>query len=566
MTEPDPLPAAMPPALAPARVARGGAGAVVAPHHLATTAGLAVLRAGGSAVDAAIATNAVLSVVMGNACGIGGDAFWLIWDAAADAGHGRLHALNGSGRAAADADPNRLRRAGHATLPLRGAEATVTVPGAVRSWADAHDRFGRLPRTALLAPAIELARGGFPAWDGYAESVEASARIFGDAVGEDAPWFAVHRPRGRPWRPGERVHLPALAGTLERLAEAGFDDFYEGEVAERQTAGLEIAGSPLRQADFRGHTSTWGEPITLDYRGVAVATHPPNSQGLTALELLGTLGRFDPPPADVFAGGAGPDLRWVHLLLEASRLALVDRDAHLTDPAVRSIPVAELLSPAHLQELAARIDPTRATPPAPSRQPMGGGTVYLAAVDRWGNAASLIESNYMGFGSGVLEPVTGIHYQNRGAYFSLDPNHPNVLAPGKRTLHTLLPAMLLREGRPWIVLGSMGGDAQPAILAQVVSGLVDGRLDVATAVTAPRCFAEPPAHFAPPDHVPAEPRFREGLLQGLEGLGHRIIRARPFDGWLGHCHAIELVEGGPATGGTLAAATDPRSHGLPGVW
>lgn len=525
-----------------------------------------MLRAGGSAVDAAIATNAVLAVVMGNACGIGGDAFWLIWDAAAAGGRGRLHALNGSGRAAAAADPARLLAAGHATMPLRGPEATVTVPGAVRSWADAHERFGRLPRTALLAAAIELARGGFPAWDGYVESVETAARIYAETLAPASPWFAVHRAHGRPWRLGERVRLSALGATLERLAEAGFDDFYEGETAERQCAGLAAAGSPLVVADFRRHASTWGEPIALDYRGVTVATHPPNSQGLTALQLLGILGRFEPPPPADFADGLGPDVRWLHLGLEAGLLALAERDGWLTDPAVRTVPVGELLSATHLAGLASRIDPGRATPPPPSRRPLGGGTVYLAAVDRWGNAASLIESNYMGFGSGVLDPATGIHYQNRGAYFSLDPEHPNVLAPGKRTLHTLLPAMLLRDGRPWIVLGSMGGDAQPAILAEVTSALVDGHLDVATAIAAPRCFAEPPAHFAPPDRVAAEPRFREGLLEGLEALGHHVERTRAFDGRLGHAHAVELVDGGPAAGGTVAAATDPRSHGLPAAW
>jgi len=187
-------------------------------------------------------------------------------------------------------------------------------------------------------------------------------------------------------------------------------------------------------------------------------------------------------------------------------------------------------------------------------------------VDRDGNAVSLIESNYAGFGSGIVDPATGIAYQNRGSYFSLDPAHPNVLAPGKRTLHTLLPGMLFRDGRPWVVHGSMGGDAQPAIFAQVVSALVDGGVDVATAVTAPRWHAASPRHFAPPDTVAIEPRFRDGLLAGLAAMGHDLDVRAPFDGGLGHAHAIELVEGGPARGGTLAAAADPRSLGLPAAW
>ncbi len=553
------IPPEMP--LVPVPLARGGQGAVVAPHHLATAAGLAVLRGGGSAVDAAIATNAVLAVVAPEACGLGGDAFWLIWDAAA----GREQALNGSGRSAAALDAASLRAQGLERLPKRG-PLTITVPGAVRSWGDAHRRFGRISREAILAPAIELAAGGFPAWDGFIESVEVTAPIVAAALGPESGWAAVYRPQGRPWRPGERVRLPALAATLERLARAGFDDFYDGELAERQARGLAAAGSPISLADLRDHVSTWGDPIGIDYRGVRVTTHPPNSQGLAALEILSLLERFEPPPPATFAGGRGADATWIHLGIEASKLAMADRDAFVTDPEFRPVPVERLLDPEQIGELARRIDPTRAALPPASRQPRGGGTIYLAAVDREGMAVSLIESNYMGFGSGVVDPATGIAYQNRGSYFSLEPDHPNVLEPRKRTLHTLMPGMLLRQGRPWVIAGSMGGDAQPQIHAQLVSALVDGGVDVATGVAAPRWFVEPEDHFEPPLAVRAEPRFRPGVLEALEAMGHPLTRTPPFSGELGHCHAIELVDGGPAEGGTLAAATDPRSAGLPATF
>ncbi len=553
------IPPEMP--LVPVPLARGGQGAVVAPHHLATAAGLAVLRGGGSAVDAAIATNAVLAVVAPEACGLGGDAFWLIWDAAA----GREQALNGSGRSAAALDAASLRAQGLERLPKRG-PLTITVPGAVRSWSDAHRRFGRISREAILAPAIELAAGGFPAWDGFIESVEVTAPIVAAALGPESGWAAVYRPQGRPWRPGERVRLPALAATLERLARAGFDDFYDGELAERQARGLAAAGSPISLADLRDHVSTWGDPIGIDYRGVRVTTHPPNSQGLAALEILSLLERFEPPPPATFAGGRGADATWIHLGIEASKLAMADRDAFVTDPEFRPVPVERLLDPEQIGELARRIDPTRAALPPASRQPRGGGTIYLAAVDREGMAVSLIESNYMGFGSGVVDPATGIAYQNRGSYFSLEPDHPNVLEPRKRTLHTLMPGMLLRQGRPWVIAGSMGGDAQPQIHAQLVSALVDGGVDVATGVAAPRWFVEPEDHFEPPLAVRAEPRFRPGVLEALEAMGHPLTRTPPFSGELGHCHAIELVDGGPAEGGTLAAATDPRSAGLPATF
>jgi gamma-glutamyltranspeptidase / glutathione hydrolase len=550
--------------LGPIPLARGRRGAVVTPHHLASAAGLGILAAGGSAVDAAIATNAVLAVVMPNGCGIGGDAFWLIWDERT----GLQTALNGSGRAPAAADPEAWRRAGRTALPTRG-PMTITTPGAVRSWGEAHKRHGRLPREAILGPAIELAAGGFPAWDGYVDAVEATARMCAtasDLADRGAAWSSVHRPARRAWRPGEIVRLPALARTLERLAAAGFDDFYEGELAERQVEGLRAAGSPIDAADLRAQTATWETPIGSDYRGVRVTTHPPNSSGLVALQILNILERFEPPAAARFGPDGVTDAQWIHLGLEASKLAMTDRDAYLADPALVDVPVDRLLSAGHAAELAARIDPRRAALAPIATNPPGGGTIYLAVVDAEGNAVSLIESNYMGFGSGVLDPVTGIHYHNRGSYFSLLPGHPNELAPGKRPLHTLLPGMLFRDGRPWIVVGSMGGDAQPQVHAQVVSALVDGAVDIATAVGAPRWFVEPEEHFAPPIEVRLEPRFEAGIAERLVAMGHPVTAVEPFDGRLGHCHAIELVAGGPAADeGSLAAATDPRSAGLPAV-
>ena len=551
--------------LVPAPLARGRHGAVVAPHHLATAAGLGVLRAGGSAVDAAIATNAALAVVMPNGCGIGGDAFWLIWDAATR----RQTALNGSGRAPAAADAEAWRQAGRSTMPLIGPRS-ITTPGAVRSWGTAHARHGRLSRDAVLAPAIELAAGGFPAWDGYIAAVESSAAVY--AISDDLPdrgagWASVHRPHGRRWRPGEVVRLPALARSLERLAAAGFDDLYEGDLAERQARGLAAAGSPITAADLRAQSATWEEPIGIDYRGVRVTSHPPNSSGVIALEIVGLLGRFDPPPPAAFGPAGVSEARWIHLGLEASKLAMADRDALLADPATCDDPTGWLLSDENLAALAACIDERAAAPAPAALVPRGGGTIYLAVVDADGNAVSLIQSNYMGFGSGVLDPETGIHYHDRGSFFSLRAGHPNELAPGKRPLHTLLPGMLFREGRPWVVAGSMGGDAQPQIHAQVVSALVDGGVDVATAVGAPRWFVEPAEHFAPPVDVRLESRFAPGIAKALRDLGHPLTEIGPFDGTVGHCHAIELVAGGPAAAdGSVAAATDPRSAGLPAVW
>jgi len=546
-------------------IARGRRGAVVAPHHLATEAGLRMLRAGGHAVDAAIAANAALGVVMPNACGLGGDAFWLIWDAADRTG--RQHALNGSGRSPGGTDAAQLRREGLGIMPIRGPRS-VTIPGAVRSWGDAHRRFGRLPVSTILAPAIELADRGFPAWGELIDSIEGSAGQFADALGSDAAFFAVYRPHGRPWRPGEVLRLPALARTLGRLADDGFDSFYEGEVGERQARLLAELGVACGPADFRDHTSTWGEPIAGSYRGVRLTSHPPNASGVVALELLNILEQFEPPPA-AFGPGGTRLASWAHLLIEAAKLAMADRDAHLTDPEAAEIPVDRLLDKAHAMMLAALIDPTQASVPRASTNPPGGGTAYLASVDGDGNAVSLIQSNYLGFGSGVVDPETGVHYQNRGSYFSLDPDHPNVIGPGKRTLHTLMPCMLFRDGQagPWIVVGSMGGDAQPQIHAQFVSDVVDGGLDIAGAVAAPRWSVEPRFHFDPPREVVIESGFEPDFLESLASMGHPLLPAGGYEAGIGHQHAIELVDGGPAApDGSVAAVTDPRSAGVPAVW
>jgi gamma-glutamyltranspeptidase/glutathione hydrolase len=547
------------PAIAPAPLVRGGNGAVASPHHLATAAGLGVLRAGGSAVDAAIATNAALAVVSGYACGLGGDAFWLVWDPAA----GRLRALNGSGRSARRATIEAAHAAGLREMPLRG-PWTITVPGAGASWGEAHARHGRLPWADLLAPAIELA-DGFAASGTWVAAVESAAAVFG--TGGD--WARVYRPAGRAWRPGERVRLPALRRTLERLAGEGPLDAYTGWLAARAARHLADVGSPIDAQDLAACRADWGEPVMTAYRGVIATSHPPNSCGPLALETLNILEALAPPPPHAFDGAGVADARWVHLGLEASRLVLGDRDTLLTDPdAMAPGALDRLLSRDRARELAARIDPARAAPVPRTSLPAGGGTVYLATADRSGGAVSLIESNYAGFGSGVVDPETGIAYQDRGAFFRLDPAHPNALAPGKRTVHTLTPGVLLRDGRPWVIHGSMGGEIQPQVFAQVVSALVDGGVDLATAVAAPRWAAGPPAHLAPPSRTEIESRYHPGVIAGLRARGQDPQVVEPWSSAMGHAHAIEIVRDAadPGAPPTFAAATDPRSEGLPGAW
>ena len=549
------------PALVPARLVRGSRGAVVAPHHLATAAGLAVLAAGGHAVDAAIATNAVLGVVMPNGCGIGGDAFWLVWDEAA----GEQVALNGSGRSPGGVDAAALRARGLDRIPLRGPLA-ITIPGAVRSWADAHRRWGRLSRDAVLAAAIEHAAAGFPAWAGLVRAVEGTdARPGPGAVDGRVPRRLATR------------GTPVAGRRADPAPSAGRDPPHPGPRRLRRLlrrrprrpdrrSGCGRPAARHAATDLREHRSTWASPIATTYRGVRVTTHPPNSSGVLALEILNVLERFEPPAGARFTGRGWSDAAWPHLQLEAAKLAFADRDRLLTDPGFRDVPVERLLSPEHASDLAARIDPSRADPAPPPARTLVGGTIWLGVVDAEGNAVSLIQSNAAGFGSGVLDPATGVHFQNRGASFSLDPSHPNVLEPRKRTAHTLLPGMLFREGerRPWIVAGSMGGDIQPQIHVQLVSALVDGGTDIATAVAAPRITVEPDGWLAPPVRVLTDGELPDGVEAGLLERGHRLGHVS-YDGGLGHEHAIELLDGGPAAGGSLAATTDPRSAGLPAV-
>jgi len=524
------------PASAPARVARGRHGAVASPHHLATQTGLATLRSGGTAVDAAIATNAALAVVSGHSCGLGGDAFWIIWDA----DRSEAVTLNGSGRSGSDATITGARAAGYADMPERG-PWSITVPGGVHSWGLAHERFGRLDWSSLLAPAIDLA-DGFPASTGWLGAIEGSTEVFGDG----GDWARTYRPDMRAHRPGQTVRLPALSQTLRTLSDEGADAAYRGTIAASTAAYFARRGVPISADDLAAHTSDWGTPISIAYRGITALSHAPNSVGVIALQTLGLLQRFGPPaPAD-FDGRGWADPEWIHVGLEASRLGLAQRDARITDPVHMPIEsVAEMLSDELLDTLAAGIDPDRAMTLRPGSLPAGGGTIYLTTADRWGNLVSLIESNYQGFGSGLVDPDTGIAFQDRGAFFRLDPAHPNALAPRKRTTHTLAPGMLLRDGRPWIVHGSMGGEIQPQVFAQFVSAVVDGGSDVATAVAAPRWAAMMRAQHGSPDLTQLESRVHPGIAKALTAKGHDVSTLEPWASIMGHAHAIEVFRRGP---------------------
>ena len=446
--------------------ARGGMVATSQP--LAAQAGLFILREGGNAVDAAIATAAALSVVEPTSNGIGGDAFALVWS------EGELHGLNGSGRA-----PQLLTRAAlpDGTLPAHG-WLPVTVPGTPATWADLHGRFGRLPFEQVLSPAIHYARHGYPLSPVLARNWARAARIYG---GRDpallGPWFETFMPRGFTPEPGAVWASEGHARSLEAIARSEGRDFYEGDLASQIDAHSRSTGGLLRAGDLAAHASEWVEPISTSYAGHEVWEIPPNGQGIAALIALGILEGLDLPEVRDTVEG-------LHLQIEAMKLAFADAHKYVADPQHTSVPTAELLGPAYFARRRALISDAALDPQA--GDPSAGGTVYLCTADGEGNMVSYIQSNYMGFGSGVVVPGTGVALHNRGHNFSLQAGHPNELAPGKRPYHTIIPGFLTREGEAVGPFGVMGGFMQPQGHVQVILNTLRYGMNPQVALDAPR--------------------------------------------------------------------------------
>ncbi|MBI2469234.1 MAG: gamma-glutamyltransferase [Candidatus Rokubacteria bacterium] len=531
--------------------ARGRRGAVASPHPLATEAGLAVLRRGGTAVDAAVAAGATLAVVYPHMTGLGGDSFWLVWDARG----GRLRGVQACGPAAGLATPALYRDRGLAEIPARGPLAALTVPGAVDGLWTAHT-FSRgelgspLTWPDLLADAIRHAADGIPVSPCQARVTAGAADLLAVA-GEPAfrPFRETYLPNGRPPAAGARLVQPRLARTLERLARDGGRAFYEGAVGAELACACEAAGSPLRAADLAAYHARWVEPLTVPYRGGIAASLPPPSQGFTALAILGMLDAVD-------VRGYEPDSAdYIHVVVEATKLAFEDRDRWLADPDVARVPTARLLDPRYLRDRARGIR-ARTAARAPGATGVGGDTVACVAADAAGHCVSLIQSLYHEWGSGLVAGGTGVVLQNRGVAFSLDLGHPNVLAPGRRPFHTLTPFMVLRGGRPVLVAGTMGGEGQPQTLVALATRVLDFGLDVQAAVEAPRwLFGR--TWGAPTRGLALEGRFSEAVLTELAARGHRVRVVEPWSDTMGHAQAIWLD---PETG-DLVGAGDPRADG-----
>jgi gamma-glutamyltranspeptidase / glutathione hydrolase len=496
------------------------------PHYLASATGLAVLAQGGNAVDAIVAANLALGVVAPYLCGCGGDLFAVVWD-------GRLHGYFGAGRAPAGATPEAVRaRTGAEHMPFLGPH-TVTVPQAVEGWFALLERWGTRPFGDLATAAVRYARDGF-------EPSDTAMRVLGGYATLYADFPAWQAAYGN--APEEKLlRQPALARLIELLGADGPDAYYEGEVADAIATAVQAAGGFLAAADLAAHEGGWVDPLVAGYRDVQVAELPPPTQGVTALEILRILDGFG------LATMAATDRQ--HLVIEAAKLALVDRDSYVTDPDAMPLSVAALLDDVWIEPRRAAIDLRRAGVPEPGRSQVGG-TAYLCAADADGLLVSLIQSNFVGFGSGIHVPEWGINLHNRGSSFSLDDGRVNVLAPRKRPMHTLIPAMALREGEPWLVFGSEGGDAQPQVHAQVLTRIVDDGADLQAALDAPRWRIDPWGWT-----VRAEKDHEPDLLDGLRARGHDLSLARSLDFGMGHAHAIERT----ATG--YAVASDPRCEG-----
>ena len=510
-------------------------GMVSTPHPLATAAGVEALRAGGTAVDAAVAANAMLAVVYCNACGLGGDAFALVWDP----GDGRLHGFNGSGRSPAALTIEVVRATGHQSMPQRG-PLTINVPGAVDAWAQLLKRYGRRSLADALEPAARTAEDGYELTSITARAIQMALPTFDDAA------RAVFGSAGGP---GATFRQPLLAATLRQIAAGGRDAYYAGPIGEEIARAVQAAGGVLTSEDMAAHRGDWVDPIFTTHADVEVATIPPNSQGITALMALNVLAALDWPMQTQVAR--------LHAQIEAIKVAWSERDRCVADPDRGLADPAQLLAPEHAAWLTSRLSPDETHRYSPTNPP-GGGTVYLCAADADGLMVSLIESNYMGFGSGIMGGRTGIMLQNRGAYFSLDPSHPNALAPRSRTLHTLMPGMLLRDGRAEVALGAMGGDGQPQTMVQLVTGLLDDGLDPQAAVDRPRWVVSTEAPGQPLGPVSLESDgWDEPAADELRALGHevRLIEARtPATGW---AQVIRRLPDGSYEGGA-----DPRADSL----
>jgi gamma-glutamyltranspeptidase/glutathione hydrolase len=500
-------------------------------HPLVSQVALDVLKRGGTAVDAAIAANATMGLMEPTGNGIGGDLFAIVWDAKTQ----KLYGLNGSGRSPKSLTLDRLKAAleksGAKTIPPRG-PLPVSVPGTVDAWFELHGKFGKLPMKELLQPAIAYARNGFPVTEIIAEGWAANARVLAQYPG----FKETFMPNGRTPLKGEIFKNPLLANSLAAIAEGGRDAFYKGDIAKRIEIYMRAQGGYLTAADLAAHRSEWVDPVSTNYRGYDVWELPPNTQGVAALQMLNILEAYD-----LKALGFG-SAEYLHLFVEAKKLAFEDRARFYADPEFAKIPLKALLSKEYAAKRRKLITQKAAAEyPVDTKALDQSDTIYLTVADAAGNMVSLIQSNYRGMGSGMTPTGCGFILQDRGELFSLTKGHANVYAPGKRPFHTIIPAFVTKDGKPWLSFGVMGGAMQPQGHVQVLVNLIDFGMNLQEAGDVPRVrhdgSSEPTGEeMRDGGLVILENGYSPAVVKALEARGHKVKVAN--DGDFGGYQAI----------------------------
>lgn len=526
------------------RIASSKSGVVTSPHYLATAAGVDVLSRGGNAIEAALAVGSALTVVYPHMNSIGGDAFFMIDDA-----KGGVSGIDGAGAAGAKVSIEAYRQRGYNAIPKRGPLAANTVAGMVAVWGEAFEQSrdqwsGKFRWDELLAPACVLARDGFALNQGQPAAMQAHWRDFGKIP----KFIDTFAPLGVIPEAGTLLRQPALAETMRELSNGGAESFYRGELGARIGAGLQREGSLLDAADLARFHCRRVAPLRMNYRSGSAVNMPPPTVGMTALTILGILDRFDLTGYDHLSA------RFIHLHVEAAKLAHQVRDRYLGDPDFVDVPVERLLSVAYIDELAARIDPERAAPFAQGGPP--GDTVWFGVMDAQQRSVSAIQSVCWEYGSGVMAGDTGIVWHNRGHGFSCDPRHANALLPGKRPSHTLIAPLYLEDGKTRIVFGSMGGEAQPQITAQVLTRALDLGLPLDVALDAPRWVIGRAWGDQSPTTLKLERRFDQEVFDQLAAMRHDVEWFAPYSDYMGHAGIIRLD-----ADGSMHASSDPRSDG-----
>jgi gamma-glutamyltranspeptidase/glutathione hydrolase len=491
-------------------------------HPLATIVALAILKKGGSAVDAAIAANACLGLMEPVSNGIGGDIFAIVWDAKTQ----KLYGLNGSGRSPKSLTLDYFLKNGYKEIPEYG-PLPVSVPGCVDGWFQLHGKFGKLAMKDILQPTIDYARNGFPMAELIAYYLASSAPRY-----EKYPGFKeVFMPNGKTPAKGEIFKNPFLANTLEKIVQGGRDAFYKGDIARTIDAYMKEQGGFLSYNDLAAHTSEWVEPVSTNYRGYDVWELPPNGQGIAALQMLNILEQYD-----LKSMGFG-SAAYMHLFIEAKKLAFEDRAKYYSDMDFNPIPVSELISKDYAAERNKLINPNHAGRSYPAGKLGHGDTIYLTTSDKDGNMVSLIQSNYLGIGSGMIPTGLGFVLQDRGNLFSLDKNHMNVYEPGKRPFHTIIPAFVTKDGKPYLSFGVMGGSMQPQGHVQVLVNIIDFGMNLQEAGDAPRMNHEGSSEptgttMTNGGYVQLESGFDTETVRELRKMGHDIrFTVGPYGGY-----------------------------------